>query len=102
MATASRLAYGHQQLAVGAHLHHGGAIRGGDPDVVLSVDRHPVCLVLIADDVLADLTNQSGVGVELEQLRLADWCALEDPEISFRIERHGRDSAITRRKDVRV
>ena len=48
---ASRRADGHEQLALGTDLHHGGAVRGGDPDVVLGIDGHAVRLVLITDHV---------------------------------------------------
>src|SRR6266851_3116079 len=66
---ASPLADRQEKLALGAEFHHGGAIRGGNPDIVRGIDGHPVRLVLVAGHVLADLKDQVVIQIELEQLR---------------------------------
>jgi hypothetical protein len=79
--SAASLAKGQEQLSLRAELHHRGARRGGDPDVVLGIDSHAVRLVLIADDIRADLQNQFVIRIELEQLWLPRVRALKDPEV---------------------
>src|SRR5215510_5480747 len=59
-------------------------------------------LVLIADDVRADLKNQFVAGIELEQLRLAWIGSLKDPQVSLRVERDRRNSSKPWRQHVRV
>ena len=81
-----RLAYSHEQFAFGAELHHRGAISVGDPDIVFRIDGHAVRLVLMADDVIADLQDQFVVRVELVQLRASRGFSLEDPEVAFGIQ----------------
>ena len=99
---ASPLADGQEQLALGTDLHHRGAVRGGDPDIVLGIDGHAVRLVLVADHVVADLQDQLVIRIELEQLRLPGVCALKDPEVSFRVEGDRRDTAKAGRQHIRV
>src|SRR5581483_4498500 len=70
--------------------------------VVFGVDGHTMSLFLVSDDVVADLQDQFVIGIEFIKLRTAGWFTLECPEITFRIQGHGRDTAWTRRQDVRI
>src|SRR6188472_3445682 len=99
---ASRRAEGRQQLPIRTDLHHRRSIGGGNPDVVLGIDGHAMRLVLVTDNVSADLTNQLVVGIELEQLRLPCVCSLKSPEVAFRVERYRRNSARPRRQHIRI
>ena len=102
ISSASPFADRHQQLAGRADLHHRGAIRGGDPDVVVCIDGHAVRLVLIADHVWADLKDQVVIRIELEELRLPCVCALKHPQVCFRIEGDRGNTAEPGRQHVRV
>ena len=92
----------HEQLAVPTEFHHGRAIRGGDPDVVLRVDGHAVRFVLVANHIGADLEDQFVIRIELEELRLSGVRTLKDPQVSFRIERDRGHAAEPGRQHVRV
>src|SRR5687767_719843 len=100
--SASPYADCHEKLALWTDFHHRGAIRGGDPDVVLCIDGHAMGLVLVADHVGANLKDQFVIRTELEQLRLPRVCTLKDPQVSFRIEGDCRDTAKPRRQHVWV
>src|SRR5712691_150390 len=99
---ASPLADCEEKLALGTDFHHGGAIRGGNPDIALGIDGHPVRLVLVAGHVLADLKDQLVIRIELEQLRLPGVCALKGPEISLRVEGDRGDTAKAGRQHIWV
>src|SRR5262245_54146476 len=94
----------HQQLALGTELHHRVAVLVADPHVVVGVDRHPVRLVLMADDVVAEGADQLVVLIELEQLRLASGVALEGVEMSLRIDcdRGDAAAALGQRERIRI
>src|SRR5271163_389382 len=79
---------GHEKLALGTYLLHGGAIRVADPDVVLRVDGHTVGLLLMANDVIADGAYHLVILVELKQLRFSDGIALKDPKLALRGDAH--------------
>ena len=74
---------GHEKLTPGTELHHGGAIRVGDPNVVLCIDGHAMRLFLVTDHVIADLQNKFVIRVELIELWTSGSLALKDPEVSF-------------------
>ena len=96
IASASRLADCEEQLALRTELHHRGAMRGRDPDVVLGIDRHAVRLVLIADHIRVDLHDEAVVRqIDLEELRLTGLGTLKHPEVVVRIEGHSRHTAQT-------
>src|ERR1700730_7701794 len=89
-------ANGHEKLALGTELHHRGAIRVADPDIVLGIDGHAVRLLLVSDHVLAHLKDELVIPVELEELGFSGGGALKGPEVSFRIEGDRRDTTIAR------
>src|SRR6266849_363491 len=97
---ASPLADRQETLALGTDFHHGGPIRGGNPDIVRGIDGHPVRLVLVAGHVLADLKDQVVIRIELEQLRFPGVCALKGPELSFRVESDRGDTAKAWRQHI--
>ena len=99
---ASALADRHQELPFGTDFHHRRTVRGGNPDIVRGIDRHPVRLVLVADHVGTDLKDQPVIRIELEQLRLSAIGALKGPQISLRVESDGGDAAESWRQHIRI
>src|SRR6266581_1898016 len=89
---------------LGAELHHRVAVLVANPDVVLGVNGHAVRLVLVADDLIADGADQLVILIEVEKLRFAGGVALEGEQVSFRVERDGRDATATsgQRERIRV
>jgi hypothetical protein len=84
---------GHQELSFGTEFHHGVAVLIADPDVVLCVDGHAVCLVLVADHVVADGADEPVILIKLKQLRFSGGVALKSKEVAFRIDRDCRNTA---------
>ena len=93
---------GHQKITGRTELHHRGAIRIGNPNVVFGIHSHAVGFVLMADHVIADLQNQFLVRIEFVKLRTSGSFALKHPEIAFRIESDRRHTTCARRQNVRI
>src|SRR5687768_4304941 len=100
VSAASALADPEQHLSFGTDFRDRRRPRGGDPDVVLGIDRHAVRLRLIPDDVATDLEEQLVIRTELEELRPAEVGALQHPQVTLRVERNRRDSSETWRQHV--
>ena len=83
-----------------AELHHGGAVRVSDPDIVLGIDGHAMRLVLMADHVIADLQDQFVFGIELIKLRTACSFTLKYPKIALRIQSNRGNTACAGRQNV--
>src|SRR5437667_3099644 len=73
----------HEKLTLGTELHHGGAIRVRNPNIVFRVDGHAVRLLLVTDHFIADLQNKFVFRVELIELRTSGGLALKDPKAAF-------------------
>src|SRR5262249_12270075 len=86
-----------QKLARRTQFHDGRAIRVGDPHIIPGIDSHAVCLLLMADHVIAELQYQFAIRAEFEELRTSRCLALKDPEVALGIQRHGWNATGARR-----
>src|SRR5262245_60447634 len=73
----------HEKLTLRTELHHSGAIRVGNPNIVVSVDGHAVRLRLVTDHLIADLQNKFVLRIKLIELQTFGGLALKNPKVAF-------------------
>src|SRR5207244_10518188 len=90
----------HKKLTSGAELHHRGAIRVRDPDIIFCVDGHAVRLFLVTDHVIADLQDKFVIRAELRELRTSSGLALKDDNTALRIQGNHQYTTCARSSNI--